>query len=424
MTTATMTPPEAVLPLQGEGVEKLQKNLVSVTLLAGGLLVVGYLMDASAEKKQFFYSYLTAWTWALNLTLGALFWNLIHHVTAAGWSVAHRRIFENVTRALPVLGLLSLPLLAGLDSIYAWTHAHDLKNGKQIWLSKGFFIARIGFYFFIWMLYAWMMRGGSLRMDRTGSAKERKAILKRLEWWAPSGVLLLGLTATFAAFDLVMSLNYTWYSTIFGVIFWADGIRGSLSLLVLLILVLRRMGCLQNIITSEHFHDIGKLMFGLTVFWAYVSFSQYFLYWYSNMPEETKFFLDRRHTSESGVQPTTWYTLTILLAVCYFGVPFLLLLRRDCKRSPRILGFVAGWILFFQYAHLYWEIMPEGLKETVHSFPRSGVNIHGMDIAGVFFFGGVVLNCVLWGSRRECLIPVADPRLSESLTHEVDEFGD
>jgi hypothetical protein len=415
---------QEVLPLQGEGIEKLQKNLLSITLLTGGLLAAGYLIDTTETKKQFFFSYLTAWTWALSLTLGALFWNLIHHVTAAGWSVAHRRIFENVTRTLPVLALLSLPLLGGLDSIYQWTHADDLKNGKQLWLSKPWFIARIFIYFGIWMLYAWMMRRGSLQMDRTGSASERKAILKRLEWYAPSGVLLLGLTATFAAFDIIMSLNYTWFSTIFGVIFWADSIRGSLSLLVLLILALRKMGAVRNVITSEHFHDIGKLMFGLTVFWAYVSFSQYFLYWYSNMPEETKFYLDRRHTDSSGLQPTTWYSLTILLAVCYFGVPFLLLLRRDCKRNPQILGFVAGWILFFQYFHLYWEIMPEGLKETVHSYPSSGVKIHWLDIAGVFFFSSVILNVVLLGMRKECLIPVADPRLGESLTHEVDEFGD
>jgi hypothetical protein len=361
--------------------------------------------------------------------LGALLWNLIHHVTAAGWSVGHRRIFENITRALPFLAILAIPILVGLDSIYKWTHAEDLKNGKGIWLSKPFFAIRLAIYFGIWMLYSRYFRNLSLKMDETESFEERKGMLKRLEWWAPSGVLLLGLTATFAAFDVIMSLNYTWFSTIFGVIYWADGIRASLSLCILIAIALRTKGYLQNTITPEHFHDMGKLMFGFTVFWAYVSFSQYFLYWYGNMPEETKFFLDRRYTEtiqdgEKILIPSTWYTMSVLLAVCYFGVPFLALLRRDCKRNPKILGLVAAWVLFFQLFHQYWEIMPEGLKDHVHDHPRSGVNLHWMDLASVVFFAGIILQSVLYGLRNSHMIPIRDPRLSESLHHEVDEFGD
>jgi len=253
-------------------------------------------------------------------------------------------------------------------------------------------------------------------MDATEDLEERKKILRKLEWYAPSGIALLALTATFAAFDLIMSLNYHWFSTIFGVIFWADCIRGSLVSCLLIVIAMHSAGYLKHTITREHFHDIGKLMFGFTVFWTYVSFDQYFLYWYGNIPEETKFYWDRRHGS--------WYTLSILLPICYFAVPFLILLPRGNKRNPKIIGFTAAWVLFWQMTHLYWEIMPEGLKPGVHDHPTAGVSIHWMDLASIVMFGSVIVGSVVYGFRKDNLIPIRDIRLDESLHHEVDEFGD
>ena len=332
------------------------------------------------------------YTWALSLALGALFWNLIFHVTAAGWSVGIRRIFENIHRALPLLAVLFIPIAAGIGTIYKWSHADDLKNGKQVWLSPAFFLVRFAVYFAVWITYSHVMRKWSLQCDATEDIEERKAIQRKMEWYAPSGLLLLALSSTFAVFDLVMSLNYHWFSTIFGVIFWADCIRASLVSCVLIVVAVHAAGYLRHTVTREHFHDMGKLMFGFTVFWTYVSFAQYFLYWYGNIPEETKWYWDRREGS--------WYTMSILLPICYFGVPFLILLPRGNKRSPRIIGFVAAWVLFWQMAHLYWEIMPEGLKTTVHDKPSSGVAVHWLDVASIVLFGGIMIGCVVSGFRH------------------------
>jgi hypothetical protein len=396
----------------------LFQKLGALVITSAIVMLVGWATDDSPGKRQFYFSYLFGWFWALSLSLGALFWVLIHHLTAAGWSVVIRRIYENITRMIPVLLLLFIPILIGMDTIYKWTNASEseLPHGKGIWLSKPFFVVRILIYFTIWIGYSHFFRRQSIRMDGTSGFEDRKALLRKCEWWAPSGILLLGLTATFAAFDLVMSLNYAWFSTIFGVIFWADSIRGSICLCVLTILVLHYAGYMRHTIKREHFHDMGKLMFGFVVFWTYVSFAQYFLYWYGNIPEETVFYNDRREAS--------WYTLSKLLPICYFAVPFILLMPRGNKRNPKTIGFVAAWVMLFQALHLYWEIMPEGLKSSIHDRPEKGVSIHWLDIASLTLFGSIMASCMLWGFRNYPIIPVRDPRLAESIKHQVDEFGD
>ncbi len=338
---------------------------------AAAVLLTGWLVDDTPGRRQFYYSYLWGYTWALSVALGALFWNLIHHVTAAGWSVGIRRVFENVHRALPVLAVLFVPIALGLDTLFKWSQADDLKHGKQVWLSHAFFLGRMIFYFAVWIAYSSALRRWSLLCDSSEDIKERKRLQRRMEWWAPSGLLLLALTSTFAAFDLIMSLNYHWFSTIFGVIFWADGVRSSLAFCVLIVLGLHGAGYLRSTITREHFHDMGKLLFGFTVFWAYVAFAQYFLYWYGNIPEETKWYWDRRAGS--------WYAFSMMLPIGCFAVPFFVLLPRGCKRNPTIIGFAAAWILLWEMAYLYWQIMPEGLKAHVHDRPAAGVSLHWMD---------------------------------------------
>jgi hypothetical protein len=402
--------------LEATAGEAAYNKAATVAGVAAAVLLVGWLADDSPGRRQFYFSYLWGYTWALSIALGALFWNLIHHVTAAGWSVGIRRIFENIHRALPALAVLFIPIVMGIGTIFKWSHAEDLKHGKQIYLSPAFFLCRFVVYFAVWITYSRLMRKWSLQCDATDDPEERKRIQRKLEWYAPSGVLLLALTSTFAVFDLVMSLNYHWFSTIFGVIFWADCIRGSLVSCVLIVLALHGAGYLRNTVTREHFHDMGKLMFGFTVFWAYVAFAQYFLYWYGNIPEETKWYWDRRSGS--------WYTLSILLPIGYFGVPFLLLLPRGNKRNPATIGYVALWVLFFQMTHLYWEIIPEGSKTTVHDRPAFGVSVHWLDIASIVMFAGVLAASVIGGFRAHALVPIRDVRLGESIRHEVDEFGD
>lgn len=395
--------PDPAFPLDRQA-DGFVRPLVIITSAAGFILFLG----AFVSCRQFFHSYLFGYVFALDIALGALFWNLIHHVSDAGWSVGLRRIYENIHRAILPLGLLSIPLFIGIfcGQLHTWysfihgsppddEHLQHIWHVKSIYFDSTFFLARFILYFSIWISYSLLMRRWSFEQDRLGGA----TLTLRMQRWAPLGLVLLGLSSTFFAFDWLMSLQYTWFSTIYGVYFWVGGLRGSLSLAVLIVLTLHACGYLQKTITMEHLHDAAKIMFGLTIFWAYIAFSQYFLIWYGNMPEETQFYLLRRNG--------TWYDLSLLLPILYFVVPFFMLLPRAHKRSPRWLAASATLILFMHACDLYWQILPVLHPDTIHP--------HWMDAAAGVSFTGVLLLATLWGLQRAPVIPIRDPRLSETL---------
>jgi hypothetical protein len=410
--------PDSVAPLSRDAVASGVRILFAVLLATGLMLLIG----AAIGPKQFFHSYLFGYVFALDIALGALFWVLIHHVSDAGWSVGLRRVFENVTRAIPVLAVLFVPVLIGTftGNLHAWydfahgpepsTETHpeltppELDHLKHLWHVKHtyfattFLLARLALYFGVWIAYSVAMRRWSVRQDAVGGA----VLTRKMQWWAPSGVALLGLSTTFFAFDVLMSLQYSWFSTIYGVYFWVGGIRGSLATCVLIVLALRTAGHLRNTITMEHLHDVAKLMFGFTVFWAYIGFAQYFLIWYGNMPEETQFYLLRRNGA--------WYEMSVLLPILYFVVPFFMLLPRAHKRSPRWLAVIAVWVLVMHAYDLYWQIMPVLHQDTVHP--------HWLDFASPVFMFGVLIAATGWGFLKLALIPVRDARLNEAVGYE------
>src|SRR5438876_5385966 len=149
---------------------------------------------------------------------------------------------------------------------------------------------------------------------------------------------LFALSLTFGACDWLMSLNYKWFSTMWGVYIFAGAAGSSMSLLVLVITGLRRAGYLQDIVTLEHYHIMGKWMLAFSVFWAYIGFSQYMLIWYANMPEETQYYLARNTES--------WWNLSMLLVVGRFFGPFGMLLLRSGYTTVRPLCLIAVWLLF------------------------------------------------------------------------------
>ena len=398
--------PDNVAPLGGALAGGVR--LLFATLLGAGVLLI---VGAVADRKQFYHSYLFGYVFALDIALGALFWTMIHHVADAGWSVGLRRVFENMNRAILPLTVLFVPVLAGLFSgeLYMWYgfvhgpkpdggHLEHLWHVKHAYFNTPFLLTRLAIYFGVWIAYSVAMRRWSTRQDTEGGI----VLTRRMQWWAPSGVALLGLTATFFAFDMLMSLQYTWFSTIYGVYFWVGGIRGSLATCVLIVLSLRATGYLRNTITMEHLHDVAKIMFGFTVFWAYIGFAQYFLIWYGNMPEETQFYLLRRNGA--------WYPISILLPILYFAVPFFMLLPRAHKRSPKWLAFISTWILLMHAYDLYWQIMPVLHQNTIHP--------HWLDVVAPLFTFGVLIASAVWGFTTLPLIPIRDARLGETIGYE------
>ena len=315
-----------------------------------------------------------------------------------------RRWAEAIAATLPALAVLAIPIVAfGLHHLYHWTHAEavaadHLLQAKQPYLNVPFFVVRLAVYFAVWTLLARFFLTRSLAQDENGDA----ALTQQMERRSAPAMLLFALTATFAAFDLLMSLDAHWYSTMFGVYVFAGSVVSFVALLTVVVFATQRAGMLRHAITVEHYHDLGKLLFAFTVFWAYIAFSQYMLMWYANLPEETAWLL-RRQSNGWG-----WVGLTLLFG--QFLLPFVALLSRKPKRRPRAVATVAAWVLLMHWVDLYWVVIPEVA-------PQRAVP-HLLDLTTLLGLGGILVALAAHSMRRHSLVPERDPRLQESLMFE------
>jgi hypothetical protein len=357
----------------------------------------------AANPKQFFFSWLVSLLFFLSLALGALFFVLIQYATQGGWGIVLRRIGETTFATLPVMAVLLLPLLLGLRDLYPWAVAgaaeqDALLRWKEPFLNVPFFLIRAALYFVAWCSIALLYYRGSRGQDVTGDPGT-SARLRRL---AGPAIIVLALTQTFASIDWIMSLTPHWYSTMFGVYFFAGSFVGFIALLSVVAAAMRRAGLLDTVISAEHLHDVGKLLFAFTAFWAYIAFSQFFLIWYANLPEETIWYKARLEGS--------WETISLLLMAGHFGVPFFYLMGRAVKRRGWTLALGGAWLLAMHFVDLYWQVMP-----TLHP---EGVRPSALDVAAFVAVGGCFVAAASWLLRRQALVPLRDPRLAESLAFE------
>jgi hypothetical protein len=352
-------------------------------------------------------AYLVAYVYFLTLALGGLFFVLLHHVTRSGWSVVVRRLAEHLAATLPLFALLFLPVALGAGQLFPWfgraaTSGDELLAAKAPWLSPGFFWVRAAVYLTIWSLLAWWFRRRSLAQDATGDP----ATTRRLQALAAPGLIAFALTLTFASFDWLMSLDPHWYSTIFGVYVFSGSALAVFAVLPLAAMLLERGrrpgGPLAGLVTAEHYHDLGKLLFAFVVFWAYIAFSQFMLIWYGNLPEETLWYA---HRWQHG-----WRGVSVALALAHFAVPFFFLLPRASKRRRPLLAAAAGWLLAAHYLDLYWLVMPA-------VSPASPVP-HLAHLAAFVGVGGLFAAAWARLAAGPALVPVRDPRLGESLSFE------
>jgi hypothetical protein len=413
-------------------------NLAQMVMLGLGIVLIGAAWATGGE--HFYASYLVGYMGVLGICLGALFFTMLHHITRAGWSVSVRRLAENMTAALPLMLLLFVPIIVGFDHIYHhWTHAGLVEGevgydavvaGKSAWLNKTFFFVRVAIYFAVWIGLATYFRRASIRQDETGDP----AISLRLARVAAPGLLLFALTITFAAFDWIMSVDPHWFSTIFGVTYFAGSFMAFLAFTILLGKWLGAKGYLREAITVEHYHDLGKLLFTFVVFWTYTNFSQYMLIWYANLPEETKWFADR---AEGG-----WGAVGTILVFGHFFIPFAFLLSRHIKRNTLALSIGAVFLLLIHCFDMQFLILPSlGGHDAAHGeaahgaahggdvgvaiesglarFPHDlSTYLHGIGWADFGCFVGllaIVTGLTLMYVRRSNLLPLRDPRLAESL---------
>lgn len=365
-----------------------------------GLAAFGLVMGGVAfgvDRERFAFSYLAGFTFVFTIIVSALLWVVIQHLTKAVWSVAMRRILEQMSSFIPVAAVLFIPIILFAHTL--WHHwmgpeaAHDaLLVHKKPYLNEPFFYGRAVFYFALWSVIAWVFRSNSLKQDQTG---DKKLTLK-LRNLAPPMTLLIGLTFSFASFDWLMGLDPHWYSTVFGVYVFAGGTQAMYALLAIITVQLQVRGYLNRVSTVEHRHDIGKYLFAFTVFYAYIGFCQYFLIWYANIPEETIFY---RHRWEES-----WKVVSMLLLFTRFVIPFVLLLSRHTKRNPVALSIGAGIVLFAHYVDHYWMVLPTLDEHAAH--------FSWINIAGLAAPVGVFLYWLAVRLSKEPIYPLKDPKLA------------
>lgn len=370
--------------------------MIFLALLSWAALAAGYFTN----EKRAFESYLWAFCFGTFVCVTASFFVFVQYLTGSAWSVTVRRFMENMMVSLVVGVLLFIPICFGLHNIYEWSHTDvvmkdKLLRGKAAFLNEHSFMIRGGVFFLLWSIWGLAVWSASTKQDSTKSIEQMKTASR----WAAPGMLVVMLGGCFAAFDWIMSLDPHWYSTIFGLYVLSGAAVAMMAIVTLIAMGFRNAGMLRNSITAEHFHDLGKWMFALSVFWAYMAASQYLLIWYANIPEETIWFQHRMHGS--------WKWVSALLPIGRFMVPFAILVGRSAKRSQTMLRIAAIWIIFMELVDLYWMIMP--------NFYKHGVEFSWIDIAAL---AAVVSGYGLffWSRfRRHSMVVEGDMRFEQGL---------
>lgn len=364
--------------------------------------------------EQFIHAYLLGVMYVTSLGVGGLFFVIGHHLTGGRWGTTVRRLAELTAGTLLTSALLFLPVvftvLMGQDALYPWaslwgevegqyqfTSDDPILKSKSVYLEPKFFAIRAAIYYGLWIVMARTMLGLSVRQDSSEPMKRAKA----MQWYAGPMALIYALSMNFASFDWMMSLEPHWFSTMFGVYFFAGSFGAVLALLVLLSNYLQSKGVLTQSITEEHYHDLSKLMYAFVVFWAYIAFSQYLLIWYAAIPEETLWYDIR----QQGVWPY-WGGLLVLV---HLLIPFLGFMSRTVRRNKRLMAGWAIWMLVAHWLDLAYLILPQADGPVAGSVVLGLIATAGT--LGVFAWAWMSSAAGKW------LLPVADPRLPIALTY-------
>jgi hypothetical protein len=418
---------------------------ISTKLIAGAILglsvgLIGLFQGLESGDKAPFLGWLWGCSFWLSIAIGMLMLIMIFRVFNSRWTPVVRRQQEHALSAFPWLAICFLPLLLvawlGKDHsgiLWSWVNsqantvevssvisvADDVLHQKKAgYLNLNFFTIRLIGYFAIFCGISHWLRKVSFSQDKDGDPAWTHQGTRVSAIGIPAAALAL----TFGAFDLFMSLEYQWFSTMYGVWFFASGMRAALAVTILICLYLVSKGTLKGLFQQAHKYDLACLSLTFTIFWAYVSFSQYFLIYSANIPEETFWYTIREINPNTG-EVSGWFWVSMGLIFGHFFFPFLyLLFYRNKVDSPKLI-FIVCWILAFHLLDLYWNIIPG--REIV---PGAFVGFEAREVLGSHLFWGIFtligVGCLsAWAVVRSFqsgvaeIVPIRDPRILDSINH-------
>lgn len=386
------------------------RNVPLILIVIGALGLLLGVLTSGLGLKQLGFSWLLGYMFCLSFCLGGWFLVIVHHLFDASWSVATRRLCEHIACLLgPPMLVLFLPIAFLAKTIYPWMREvhpdHAVVSKYPLFTMGGYYVVA-ALMFGIWWLYSNRLRYWSLRQDETGSAE----CTYRMRFYAASGVVLFAVTLTLAAIMWMKGLMSEWYSTMYGVTYFASSVWMTLPAVYVITLILQRTTALRNLVKEKTFYMIGSLFFAFTVFWAYVNFAQYFIIWNANMPEETFWYVLR----EKG----TWDAVgKYVIIFGHFFVPFLMLLRIDFKLKLITMLPLAAWAWLMHFIDLEFQIMP-----AVH--PQTILNPGLLsDLGCVLLFVGILMKVCIGSVSRHPVYPLKDPRMAEALDLYVPPTG-
>lgn len=356
-------------------------GVIAAALAVGGLVLAG--------EPVFFRYYLVAYLFWFELTMGGLILAMLHYLTGGNWGFAIRRVLEGASKTIWLMALLFIPLLFGLDDLYAWARPevvaeNPLLQHKDPYLNVPFFLVRTGVYFAIWLGIVFLLTRWSPDPAYTFGPRRRR----RFQRAAAISIVVVSLTMTFASIDWLMSLQPEWLSTSYGLLIISGQALAGLAFAILMVTAGSKGQPIESFLGPRVFRDLGALLLTTVLLWAYIAFTQFLIIWSGNIPREITWYLVR---SEGG-----WLGVGVFVVVLQFVLPFLVLLSLRAKRSPLVLAVLSGAVLVTRLVYYYWEVIPV--------FSPAGVSLHWILIPILIAIGGLWLATFFFHFERTPLV--------------------
>lgn len=380
------------------------------------------LLALSMDMQRAAFASLLGYMFVMSIAMGSLFFIALDHITGAVWSTPFRRIAEILTNAIWVAPFLAAPILYniflelgghGLYDMYHWTHDEVVANDpflsqKAPYLNESSFLFRT---FLIWglmLVFKFILVGNSYKQDKTYNHKTNKvnAVFSALF------MIVFAVSITLTAIDFMMSLEPHWFSTIFGLYYFAGTFATIIAMIAILAVNFNERGLLIEGINKDHYYSLGGWMFAFTTFWMYMAFSQFMLIWYANIPEETFWFMPRM----SGY----WAILSVALIFIKFIIPFGLSIQRPSKSNPKRIKFLAVWIMAAHIYDIWWVTYPTYSKVKLgHEEYHDGFNyipyFGWQEIGFILFAVSAVLLVFTIFAKNRNLVPIGDAKMERGL---------